>query len=154
MPVCELTLDAESIYSACIDLSVPHEESIFEIVCCLGSPNPTFDGAEQDAARVAVHRLMDELDLQIKDANYEDILLYKNLYNHLIMEHTTLYEKYNKLKWEYRLLKDSYNSVIIQSDEYVAERVRVRDAIKECHFVMMQLNPVPSATETDPLEGI
>lgn len=114
---------------------MPPKEYIFEVVHCRGSPYPTSDEAKHDAACVAIHRLKDDLELHIKDANYKDIVFYKNIYNHLTVEHTSLYTKYNKLKWEYRLLKNSYNSMA-QKDEYAAERVKTCAAINECHSVV------------------
>ncbi|XP_020097831.1 uncharacterized protein LOC109716696 [Ananas comosus] len=136
MPVCEVTVDAERRYVAYMDLHVRKEgETTAEVVRCWGSPSPTSDGAERDAARVAVHRLKDRLGLEIKDVNYEDLIFYKSAYAQLTAKHAALYEKYKKLKWEYQLLKNAYDSLIAHKDEYAADRVRIREALEECRAI-------------------
>ncbi len=72
VPHCELTIDTNGRYYAYMDLPIVRNESIFEVVRCWGSLFPYSAAAKQDAARTAIQRLRDELDLQIKDANYED----------------------------------------------------------------------------------
>lgn len=44
-------------------------------------------GDEQDVARLVIKRLVEELDLQVKDVNYNNHLFYKGLYDHLTTEH-------------------------------------------------------------------
>lgn len=135
MPVFEVAVDAEERYVAYIDLHVRKEETTSEVVRCWGSPSPTPDGAEHNAARVAVHRLKDKLGLEIKDVNYEDLIFYKNAYAQLTVKHAALYEKYKKLKWEHQLLKNAYDSLIAQKGEYAADRVKIREALEECRAI-------------------
>lgn len=124
MPHCELTINPEGQFVVYVDLRFPLDGPIVEVARCWGSASTIASVAKQDAARVAMQRLKDKLDLQIKDGNYDERLYYKNMYNHLTYQHVVLFEKYGKVKWEFGALKERFNSAFTQNDGFVTEHIK------------------------------
>nr|CAD1824806.1 unnamed protein product [Ananas comosus var. bracteatus] len=150
IPQCEVTTNSDGQFVAYVDLHIPSDGPIVEVAHCWGSALAISGIAEQDAARVAIRRLKDELNLQIKDANYEEQSCYKNMYDQLTNQYAVLFGKYDKVKWELGMLKNCFNSVVAQKDEFVTERIKIRAAIEECHCVISRLDAGPSNVAFDP----
>ncbi|XP_020114668.1 uncharacterized protein LOC109728617 isoform X1 [Ananas comosus] len=104
-PQCVVTPAAEGTYLAYIDLPVPRNESIVEIVRCWGTQSSTSAASQQDAARLTIKRIVEEFDLQLKDINYDESIFHQNLYNELSTNHAVLFARYNNLLKEYNFLK-------------------------------------------------
>nr|CAD1818676.1 unnamed protein product [Ananas comosus var. bracteatus] len=104
-PQCVVTPAAEGTYLAYIDLPVPRNESIVEIVRCSGTQSSTSAASQQDAARLTTKRIVEEFDLQLKDINYDESIFHQNLYNELSTNHAVLFVRYNNLLKEYNFLK-------------------------------------------------
>lgn len=74
-----------------------------------------------------------KLDLQIKDANYNDYILYKNLYDNVTVQYTKLLGQFNNMKREHNLLKDCYASAVaekVRRARIRSRREREREGIK------------------------
>nr|CAD1818707.1 unnamed protein product [Ananas comosus var. bracteatus] len=85
----------------------------------------------------------DECDLKLKDINYDDSLFYKNLYDHQTTNYVILSAQYGNLSWEYNLLKD----------EYVDDRIKLRNAIVECVNRLPAELPAPTADRSDAMSN-
>lgn len=96
-PLCVVTPAAEGTYDAYIDLPIPRDESIVEMVRCWGAQSSTSAAVEHDDARVAIKRMVQEYDLQVKDVNYDDNIFYKNLYNHTTTKFAVLFARCTNL---------------------------------------------------------
>nr|CAD1820629.1 unnamed protein product [Ananas comosus var. bracteatus] len=119
---CVVAPAAEGTYLAYIDLPIERNESIIEIVRCWGLQSSTSAEAEHDAARVATKRMVEELDLQVRDVNFDDSIFYKNLYNHLATKYAMLFAQYMNLVREYNFVKDCYVATLAQINEFVIEQ--------------------------------
>lgn len=150
IPQCEVTTNSDGQFVAYVDLHIPSDGPVVEVAHCWGSASAISSIAEQGAAHVAIRRLKDELDLQIKDANYEEQSCYKNMYDQLTNQYAVLFGKYDKVKWELGLLKNCFNSVVTQKDEFLSEHSKIRAAIEECHGVISRLGSGPSNMPFDP----
>lgn len=82
VPQSAVSSNSDGQFVSSMDLQIPRNETVVETVRCESAPFPTYAAAEQDAARRALRRLKDECNLQVKDVNYEDSVIYKNLYDH------------------------------------------------------------------------
>lgn len=71
-PQYVVTPAAEGAYLAYIDLPIPQNESIVKIVRCWGSKSSTSNVAKHDAVHLAIKRMVEEFDLQVKDVNYDE----------------------------------------------------------------------------------
>ncbi len=153
VPQFEMTTNADGQYVCCVELHIPYENVGSEVVRCWGSPSPVAGSAEQDAAYVAIKRLKEDLDLHVKDANYEDRFYYKNMYDHLANQHATLFAKYGRVKWELAMLKECHSSLAAQKEQFVAERVKIRAAIEECHTLINRLGVGTNDPSSDPADS-
>nr|CAD1823441.1 unnamed protein product [Ananas comosus var. bracteatus] len=68
-PQCVVTPAAEGTYLAYIDLSIPRNESIVEMVRCWGAQSSTSATSKQDAACLTIKRMVEEFDLQVKNVS-------------------------------------------------------------------------------------
>nr|CAD1823057.1 unnamed protein product [Ananas comosus var. bracteatus] len=152
VPQIVVNVDAEGKFVGYMDLQIPQSEIVVETVRCSSSQFPTSAGAEQDTARLALKRLKDECDLQIKDINYDDSLLYKNLYKHQTIDYAVVSAQLSNLSREYNFLKECYISTVAQ--EYVNERIQLRRAVEECYAIVNRIIVVTPAPETDPSEAM
>nr|CAD1838511.1 unnamed protein product [Ananas comosus var. bracteatus] len=148
VPQFVVSVDAEGKFLAYADVSIQRSGTIVESTRCWSAQSSTSAAAEQDAARLAVKKLVDELDLDVTDANYDRYLLYKGLYDHVTIENVVVVAQYNKLMQDYNLLRDCYVSTVIQKNEYVDDRIKIRRAINECHAVVNRLGPIDPDTES------
>nr|CAD1834637.1 unnamed protein product [Ananas comosus var. bracteatus] len=139
VPQIVVTPDTEGKFIGYVDLQIPRSETVVQTVRCSSSQFPTATGAEQDAARLAMKRLKEECDLQFKDINYDDSLLYKNLYDHQTTNCAVLTTQYSNLSREHSFLKECHVSTVAQKNEYVNERIKLRNAIGECYAVVNRI---------------
>ncbi len=142
IPDCVVSVDTDGKYIAYIDIHVSRSNSIVEIMRCWSVPAGTSDAAEEDASRNAVRRLVQELDLNVRDVNYDDALFYKSMNDQLTLNLSTLASQYNKLVWDYKFLKECYVSAVSQKNELIADRLKIQQALEECNVV---INGQPSA---------
>lgn len=136
VPQIVVTSDTEGKIVAYVDLQIPRTETIIQAVRCSSSQFPTAAAAEQDAARLAMKRLMEECDLQYKDMNYNDSLLYKNLYGHQTTDCGVISAQYSNLSKEHSFLKECYITTVAQKNEFVNERINLRNATGECYAMV------------------
>nr|CAD1834940.1 unnamed protein product [Ananas comosus var. bracteatus] len=121
----------------------PRSEIVVQTVRCSSSQFPTSAGASRMLQRLALRRIRDECDLKLKDINYDDSLFYKNLYDHQTTNYAILSAQYGNLSWEYNLLKD----------EYVDDRIKLRNAIVECVNRLPAEQPAPAADPSDAMSN-
>ncbi len=151
-PPCEVTVAAEGWFLAYIDLQVPRDCPMIETVRCWGGPSPDVSLAKEDAAREVVQKIKSEFELHIRDANYEEYIFYKNLYDHVAAQHSDLLVRFNNLEREYTLLKSSYVAVVCEKTELVADWAKMRHTIDEYRMTIHslraeQLSTPPHASE-------
>lgn len=110
-----------------MDLQILWSETVVQTVRCSGSQFPTSIGAQQDVARLALKRIKEECDLHIKDANYDDSVLYKTLYEHKFTDYivvtTQLSSQLSDLSREYDFLKGCFVSTVEQKNVYVNDQI-------------------------------
>lgn len=145
---------ADGQFVGSMDLQLPLNVTAPETVRCDGVPFPTRGAAEQDVARRALKKLHEECDVQVKDVNYEDSVIYKNLYEHQLAEYTLLFTQFTNVTREYNVLKDCYIATLAQKNEYASERVMLRHAIGECHSAVNQLIVEPAPAVLNPSEAV
>nr|CAD1844336.1 unnamed protein product [Ananas comosus var. bracteatus] len=154
VPQCVVSTDSDGQFVASIDLQIPRSETVVETVRCESAHFPTYAAAEQDTARRALKRLEDECDLQVKDINYEDSVIYKNMYDHQTTDYAVLFAQYNNLTREHNILKECYITTLAQKNEYINERIRLRQAIGECYAAVNRLTVEPPPAPADPFEAM
>nr|CAD1837255.1 unnamed protein product [Ananas comosus var. bracteatus] len=106
VPNCVATAGAEGWFVAYIDLPIARNRAIVEIARCWGAASPHFLLAKDDSARVAIQRMKAELDLHIKDINYDDCIMYKSMYDNVTVQFNDLLGQFIKLKCEHSILRD------------------------------------------------
>nr|CAD1831658.1 unnamed protein product [Ananas comosus var. bracteatus] len=152
-PECVVTVVAEGWFLAYIDLPIARSGIVIKIVRNWGAPSPDFKVAKEDAAHVAIQRMKGKLDLQIKNTNYDDFILYKSLYDNVtrfwIFSNSDLLRQFKNPKREYNLLKDCYASAVVEKVESIAEQVKMRRTIDECHVTINYLHADRIATVAD-----
>nr|CAD1836485.1 unnamed protein product [Ananas comosus var. bracteatus] len=109
--------------------------------------------AKEDAARVAIQRMKDELGLQIKDTNYDDFILYKSLYDNVTVQNSDLLAQFTNLKREHNLLKDCYATAVSEKVDAITEQVKMHREINDCHETINCLRADRAATATGPSEA-
>ncbi len=153
VPQFEMTTNAAGQFVGCVDVQIGCEGSVAEVVRCWGGPFPVASAAEQDAACVAIKRLKEDLDLHIKDANYDDQFYYKSMYDHLSNQYATLSARYSRAKWELGMLKECHSSLAAQKEQFIAERVKIRGAVNECHALINRLGVGTNDPSSDPADS-
>ncbi len=147
IPDCVVSADMDGKFIAYIDIPIGRNDSTVELVRCSSTPSSTAGAAEEDASRNAVKRLVLELDLHVRDINYDDALFYKSMNDQLILSLSTLATQHNKLAWEYNFLKECYLSTVTEKNDLAADRVKIQQALEECAAV---INGHPSAPPVEP----
>lgn len=51
------------------------------------------------------------------------------------------------------MLKECFNSIIVQKDEFVIEHIKIRAAIKECHCIINRIGAGPSNVAINPFDS-
>nr|CAD1827489.1 unnamed protein product [Ananas comosus var. bracteatus] len=105
--------------------------------------------AKDDSARVAIQRMKAELDLHIKDINYDDCVMYKSMYDNVTVQYSDLLGQFNKLKREHNILRDCYSSSVAEKVRYIDEHVKMRRTINEYHAAINHLRADQTAVATD-----
>ncbi|XP_020113686.1 uncharacterized protein LOC109727892 isoform X1 [Ananas comosus] len=146
--------NSDGQFVSSMDLQIPRTETVTETVRCESTPFPTYAAAEQDVVRRALRRLKDECDLQVQDVNYEDSVVYKSLYDHQLTDYALLFSQFNNLTREYNILKECYLTTLAQKNEYINERVMLRQAIGECHDALNRLTVEPPPTTANPSDAM
>nr|CAD1831647.1 unnamed protein product [Ananas comosus var. bracteatus] len=148
-PECVVTVVTEGWFLAYIDVPIACSGIVIEIVRNWGAPSPDFKVAKEDATHVAIQRMKGKLDLQIKDTNYDDFILYKSLYDNVTVQYSDLLGQFKNLKREYNLLKDCYASAVVEKVEPIAEQAKMRRTIDECYVTINCLRADRIATVAD-----
>lgn len=99
-------------------------------------------------------RLKEECDLQFKNIIMMTPSYTKNLYDHQTTNYAILSTQYSNLSREHSFLKKCYVSTLAQKNEYVNERIKLRNAIRECYVVLNRITAELSTVETDPSEAM
>lgn len=134
-----------------------HVLSVCVSVCayCVYCVLPTLLLSKIHTALLALKRLKDECDSQLKEINYEDSIIFKNLYDHQTTDYDVLFAQYNNLTQEYNNLKECYTITLAQKNEYINERIRLlHQAIGECYTVVNRITIEPPPSPTDPSEAM
>ncbi len=151
-PQCEVTSAVEGWFLAYIDVEIAHVGSVVQTVRCWGGPSPDMREAREEAAGYAIRKMKCEFGLEIKDVNYEDYILYRNMYDHGVVQYADLLTPFNNLQREYNMLKDCYTSTLIENAEYLAQQVKMRCTIDECRATINHLCRGCSVSSPDPSE--
>nr|CAD1827903.1 unnamed protein product [Ananas comosus var. bracteatus] len=152
-PDCIATLGAEGWFVAYIDLPIARSGAIIEIACCWGAASPDILLAKDDSARVAIQRMKAELDLHIKDINYDDCIMYKSMYDNVTVQFSDLLGQFNKLKREHGILRDCYASSVAEKVRYIDEHMKMRRMIAEYNAAINRLRADRATMATDPSES-
>ncbi len=152
VPPCVVSADPDGRFNAYVDVHITRSESTVELIRCWGGPSSTSDSAEDEASHKAVKKLAQELDLHVKDYNYDEALFYKNLSDQLSANFSTFSNQYNKLVWEYNFIKERYIASTTEKNELIADRLRIQHAI-ECSSVISRYSP-PAAITATPVSEI
>ncbi len=147
VPPCVVSTDTEGKFVAYIDIHITRNDSIVELIRCWSGPSSTAGAAEEEASHNTVKRLTQELDLHVRDVNYDDALFYKSMNDQLTLNLSNLANHYNKLVWDYNFLKDCYVSTAAQKNELTTDRLKIPQAIEECNAV---INGHPSLPLVEP----
>ncbi len=147
VPDCVVSVDMDAKFIAYIDIPISRNESTVELVRCWSTQSSTADVAEEDASRKAVKCLVLELDLHVRDTNYDDALFYKSMNDQLTLNLSTLANQYNKLVWDYNFLKECYLSTVTEKNDLAADRVKIQQALEECNAV---IHGHPSSPPVEP----
>ncbi|XP_020081991.1 uncharacterized protein LOC109705653 isoform X2 [Ananas comosus] len=151
-PDCIVTIAAEGWFIAYVDLTIVRGGSVIEVARNWGSPSTDSMIAWEDAARVAIQRMKKELGLQIKDANYDDFILYKNLYDAVALQNSDFIGQLTSLRCEHNLLKDSYATVVSEKAGVINEQIRLRHGLNDCHATINLLRSAQSSMACDPAD--
>lgn len=92
-----VVVDGNGNFLVYIDLHITWNESITEVIRRWGTESSTSAGAEKEAGHIALKRLVGELDLHVKDVNYDD-----NIFHKLAQEYSFLKDFrfcYHTKKW-------------------------------------------------------
>ncbi len=143
VPPCVVSTDIDGKYIAYIDIHIGRNDSIVELIRCWSGPSSTAVTAEEDASRNAVKRLVQEMDLHVRDVNYDDVLFYKSMNDQLTLNLSNLANQYNKLVWDYNFLKECYVSTASQKNDLTADRLKIQQALAECNAVLNGYSSVP-----------
>nr|CAD1837495.1 unnamed protein product [Ananas comosus var. bracteatus] len=125
VPDCVATVGAEGCFVAYIDLPIARNGAIVEIARCWGGASSDFLMAKDDSAHVAIQRMKAELDLHIKDINYDDCIMYKSMYDNVTAQLNDLLGQFNKLKREHSILRDCYASSVAEKLRYIDEHAKM-----------------------------
>nr|CAD1842429.1 unnamed protein product [Ananas comosus var. bracteatus] len=153
VPDCVATVGGEGWYVAYIDLPIARNGAIVEIARCWGAASPYFLLAKDDSACVAIHRMKSELDLHIKDINYDDCIMYKSMYDNVMVQSNNLLDQLNKLKREHSVLRDCYASSIAEKVRYIDENLKLARAVADQRTTIERLHATCTAMATDPSES-
>nr|CAD1842689.1 unnamed protein product [Ananas comosus var. bracteatus] len=153
VPDCVATVGGEGWYVAYIDLPIARNGAIVEIARCWGAASLDFLLAKDDSARVAIHRMKSELDLHIKDINYDDCIMYKSMYDNVMVQSNDLLDQLNKLKREHSVLRDCYASSIAEKVRYIDENLKLARAVADQRATIERLHATRTAMPTDPSES-
>nr|CAD1823616.1 unnamed protein product [Ananas comosus var. bracteatus] len=151
-PDCIVTIAAEGWFLAYVDLTIVRGGSVIEVARNWGSLSTDYMAAWEDAARVAIQRMKEELGLQIKDANYDDFILYKNLYDAVALQNSDFVGQLTGLRSEHNLLKDSYAAVVSEKADAINEQIRLRRELDDCYATINRLRPSQSSMACDPAD--
>nr|CAD1825749.1 unnamed protein product [Ananas comosus var. bracteatus] len=160
VPQIVVDVDDEGKFVGRVDLQILRSETVIQTVHCTSSQFPTSVGAQQDVARLALNRIKDECDLQIKDANYDDSVLYKTLYDHKCTDYTVvttqLSTQLSNLSREYDFLKECFVSTVEQKNVYVNDQIQLRRAVGECYDIVNRITALtpPPVPETNPSKAM
>ncbi len=149
-PQCEVTLVCKGWFVAYIEFEVVRFGSIVETLRCWGGPSPDMQEAKEEAAGSTVRRMKDEFGLEIKDVNYDDFILYRNMYDQVSLQHTNIKANFNNLEREYNILRSRYTSTLAQNSTLLAERAKMRSIIDEYHATVNRLRRGCSVSTADP----
>nr|CAD1825836.1 unnamed protein product [Ananas comosus var. bracteatus]CAD1829836.1 unnamed protein product [Ananas comosus var. bracteatus] len=142
------TVVAEGRLHSFVDVEVPRGSRFMEIITCWGWFFPDSEQSEEDAARIAIKRLRDELGFEVKDINYDEKISYKELYKRNCDEHTELRDEYEMLNLDFDLLKKTYNILIEEKKQIAAELKEIKDGIARCHALINHPNVGPMDVES------
>nr|CAD1832700.1 unnamed protein product [Ananas comosus var. bracteatus] len=109
--------------------------------------------ATEDSARVAIQRMKSELDLHIKDINYDDCIMYKSMYDNVMIRSTNLLGQLGELKREHSVLRDCYASSIAEKVRYIDENLKLSRMAAEQRATIEHLHASRSPMATDPSES-
>ncbi len=152
-PQCEVTLIGEEWFLAYIELEIAHVGSVVEVVCCWDGPSPDIhQKAKEDAARFTIEKMKSKFDLQIKDVNYDDYILYKNMHNDVTIQYTDLLTRFNNLGQEYNGLKDCHASTLADNAKFVTKQLKMQHSIDEYRASVNHFRRGCSVSTTDPSE--
>nr|CAD1823815.1 unnamed protein product [Ananas comosus var. bracteatus] len=113
VPQIVVAPNTEGKFVGYIDLQIPHNGIVIQTVRCSSSSSHCYWLTER--LRVCYERLKEECDFQFMDINYDDSLLYKT--------YTTTKQP----------------TVLRQKNEYVNERIQLRNAIGDCYATVNRI---------------
>nr|CAD1840673.1 unnamed protein product [Ananas comosus var. bracteatus] len=109
--------------------------------------------AKDDSARVAIQRMKCELDLHMKDINYDDCIMYKSMYDNVTVQFNDFHGQLNKLKREHSVLRDCYASFVAERIRYIDENQKLSRTIAEYRATIDRLRAGRAAMATDSSES-
>ncbi len=152
IPQCKLSSVGEGWFVACIEFDVVRIGSIVESIRCWGGPSPDIQEVKEEAAISTIGRMKCEFGLKVKDVNYDDYMLYRNMYDHVTAQYATLLANYNNLEREYKVLKDRFDSTLSHNAKLVVEQARMRSTIDDNHATINRLRRGCSVSTAEPSE--
>ncbi len=151
-PQCEVSLVGGEWFLACIEFSVVRVGSAVETQHCWGGPSRNMQEAKEEASCFAIRKMMAKFDLEIKDINYEDYILFKAMYNEVTIQYANLLADFNQLGYEYNMLKNCYASTVNQNADFVARQVKMQSIIDGYHATINRLRRDCSVSSVEPSE--
>nr|CAD1827349.1 unnamed protein product [Ananas comosus var. bracteatus] len=143
-----MTLDTDLRFCSYDDVEIPRSSRIIEVITSWGAPSSNANRTQEDAARIAIGRLRNELGFEVKDTNYEERKYLRGLYDQICHDHEELRDEYEMLKLDYDLLRRFYNSLVAERDRVVADLEKLKENINECFEMINQPNAVPMDEES------
>nr|CAD1827348.1 unnamed protein product [Ananas comosus var. bracteatus] len=143
-----MTLDTDLRFCSYVDVEIPRSSRIIEVITSWGAPSSNTNRTQEDAARIAIGRLRNELGFEVKDTNYEERKYLRGLYDQICHDHEELHDEYEMLKLDYDLLRRFYNSLVAERDRVVADLEKLKENINECFEMINQPNAVPMDEES------
>nr|CAD1823530.1 unnamed protein product [Ananas comosus var. bracteatus] len=125
-PSYGMTFDADLRFCSYVDVEIPRNSRIIEVITSWGA-----NRTKEDTARIAIGRLRNELGFEVKDTNYKERKSLRGLYDQICHDHEELRDEYEMLK-----------------DRIVADLEEMKENIDRCFEIIHEPNVAPLDDES------
>ncbi|XP_020087322.1 uncharacterized protein LOC109709477 [Ananas comosus] len=133
-----ITVGSSDQFCAFVDVEVPRCSRFMEVITYWDSPSSDSSLSENKAARTAIETLRNELQFDIRDANYTGKNYFKNLYDSASQKYEDFRNEYEMLKKEHVVLKRFHKSLLDERDRILGDWNEIRASIGKCHNLLAQ----------------